>query len=420
MKKTMVLENHYIFIPKKKESKPKPQKNKDGVTDISFPTTIKEYILKTFSSVTEVPNFNIYKNKYIVQININNNLHAITIKTHSVGKCTYVSVKACEGTEEQAVNCLEEIQSKIYDSDLENDYTILVSYDSVSEHYCNKIFPKLNMLERNLRRLFFNIYTLNFDSEFLKTFPEEIRNKVYKGIPKKGGVVKTNEERTKLFFYSMTYGDIQRILFDKSWTEFDEKKKLKFLSSNPDLTQLTDEELRNSFNKFTPQSDWDRFFRDKIDDAINAESLIDSIRGFRNNIAHCKFFNSQEYTECNEKTQELNDAIIKAIKITEEKDFSEKNHKALQDSIIRMREVLMNLSNTIKDIMKMYYDNKDEIIRGLKTLGDSMKTLSKYSLDESDNNLNENTNDEKEENEDKNEDKSQEDDTEDESNSNDK
>ncbi|MBR6984467.1 MAG: hypothetical protein IKH75_13255 [Ruminococcus sp.] len=414
----MVLENHYIFIPKKKESKPKPQKNKDGVTDISFPTTIKDYILKTFSPVTEVPNFNIYKNEYNVQININNELHDITIRTYSVGKCTYVSVTACEENEKQAVHCLEEIQSKIYDSDVEKDYTILVSYDSISEHYCNKIYPKLNMLERNLRRLFFNIYTLNFDADFLKTFPEEIRNKVYKAIPKKGGVVKTNEERTKLFFYSMNYGDIQRILFDKTWTDCDEKKKLEFLSSNPDLTQLTDEELRNSFNRYTPQSDWDRFFRDKIDDDVNAESLIDSIRVFRNNIAHCKFFNSQAYTECNEKIQELNDAIIKAIKITEEKDFSEKNHKALQESIIRMREVFTNISNTIKDIFKMYYDNKDENYNSLKNIADYLKNISKNSLDESEHNIDDN--DENEENEDKNEDKSQEDDTEDESNSNDK
>lgn len=53
-------------------------------------------------------------------------------------------------------------------------------------------------------------------------------------------------------------------MFSPSWTEIDQKEKDKFLSENTDLSILSDEELRNKFLKFTPKSDWERFFSEKI------------------------------------------------------------------------------------------------------------------------------------------------------------
>ena len=40
----------------------------------------------------------------------------------------------------------------------------------------------------------------------------------------------------------------------------DEIKKEKFLDENKDLSELSDIELRNAFDDFTPKSDWKRFF----------------------------------------------------------------------------------------------------------------------------------------------------------------
>lgn len=51
-------------------------------------------------------------------------------------------------------------------SGVRDEYVDIISYDAISEFYCNKILPKLNTLERNLRKLLFNIYIVNFGKEF--------------------------------------------------------------------------------------------------------------------------------------------------------------------------------------------------------------------------------------------------------------
>ena len=71
-------------------------------------------------------------------------------------------------------------------------------------------------------------------------------------------------ERLQRFFYSFEYHDIQKLLFTQSWTSSDETEKNKFLETHTDLSKLSDEELRNAFSKYTPKSDWERFFNSKI------------------------------------------------------------------------------------------------------------------------------------------------------------
>ena len=56
--------------------------------------------------------------------------------------------------------------------------------------------------------------------------------------------------RWQRFFYSFEFGDIQKLLFSKGWTNEDEQAKSRFLEKNKDLSQLTDDELRiSSLNK---------------------------------------------------------------------------------------------------------------------------------------------------------------------------
>ena len=71
--------------------------------------------------------------------------------------------------------------------------------------------------------------------------------------------------RWQRFFYSFEFIDIQKLLFAKGWINEDEKAKASFLEKNQDLSQLTDEELRMAFCKYTPQSDWERFFSRSLD-----------------------------------------------------------------------------------------------------------------------------------------------------------
>ena len=156
-------------------------------------------------------------------------------------------------------------------------------------------------------------------------------------------------ERLQRFFYSFEYNDIQKLLFTPSWTSSDEAEKTKFLDEHKDLSELSDEELREAFSKYVPRSDWERFFSNKIN-ISDIRELIEQIRLYRNSVAHFKFFYKAEYDECNRLVNRLNSAIIKAIKITEEKDFAEKNAETLSEAL---KDVLSSFVSFTKSLAEM-------------------------------------------------------------------
>jgi len=256
-----------------------------------------------------------------------------------------------EGEEESAIiKCLEEVQDKLLNSGIRDNYIAIISYDAISEYYCNKMVVKLNEFERNLRKLLFNIYILSFGKEYYQaTLPSDLQNKI------KGRIDSTSKEhikllkeeyavnkeqatevaRLQLFFYSLEFGDILNFLFEPRSTEYDKKATENFLSKHSDL----------------PKSDWDRFFSDKIK-KDNIKELINEIRKYRNSVAHFKLFYNKDYTECNKKVTELNNAIIKAIRMTEEIDFSKKN--------AQMLDYIFSDFRKDNDIVKLHYKNKED------------------------------------------------------------
>lgn len=294
-----------------------------------------------------------------------------------------------EGEEESAIiKCLEEVHDKLLNSGIRDNYIMIISYDAISEYYCNKMVVKLNEFERNLRKLFFNIYILNFGKEYYQaTISKPVSDKIkelinsettgeQRGKIKKYYNVKSNNEvkeilRLQQFFYSLELGDILNFLFEPRFTEYDKKATEKFLSNHSDLSQLTDEELRNAFSKFLPKSDWDRFFSEKIK-IDNIKELIDEIRKYRNSVAHFKFFYNKDYTECNKKVTELNNAIIEAIRITEEKDFVEKNIEMMHNIISAFREKLNEVMSRAYEPLTQMNEYHKNIINSLAQIGSNL------------------------------------------------
>lgn len=294
-----------------------------------------------------------------------------------------------EGEEESAIiKCLEEVHDKLLNSGIRDNYIMIISYDAISEYYCNKMVVKLNEFERNLRKLFFNIYILNFGKEYYQaTISKPVSDKIkelinsettgeQRGKIKKYYNVKSNNEvkeilRLQQFFYSLELGDILNFLFEPRFTEYDKKATEKFLSNHSDLSQLTDEKLRNAFSKFLPKSDWDRFFSEKIK-IDNIKELIDEIRKYRNSVAHFKFFYNKDYTECNKKVTELNNAIIEAIRITEEKDFVEKNIEMMHNIISAFREKLNEVMSRAYEPLTQMNEYHKNIINSLAQIGSNL------------------------------------------------
>ena len=223
---------------------------------------------------------------------------------------------------------LETAQTTLISSGIKKDYIDIISYDAISEYYCNKSYSHLNAIERKLRELLFNIYVVNFEKEYYQvTISEEIQDRA-KSVMQTG----KETERLQMFFYSLEFNDIQSILFTSHWTPFEKGILDEFLKSNDDLSKLSDQELRSTFLQLQPHNDWERLFSDKMN-KIDVENLVEDIRKLRNNIAHCKFYSKKNYHAFITATNNLSNILEKAIEETERKDYVIKNTESFRRAL---------------------------------------------------------------------------------------
>lgn len=371
----MTLQNSYIFLsnPYKKEKK-KENRTPDGATILEVGKNVYSYISAAFPNLTkDKESSNLFRREYGCSVQVGTDCCEVKFIINEVVDITYLDVVAEGKTKAQIIKCLEKVQDILLSSGILDEYINIISYDAISEYYCNKISPKLNALERNLRKLLFNIYIVNFGREYYQaTISKELQDKIKGVIKAKGSEEKKEIERLQQFFYSFEFNDIQKLLFTPSWTDIDEQEKNSFLEKHNDLSQLSDEELRKAFSEFTPKSDWERFFSSKIDIA-DIEDMIEKIRQHRNHIAHFKFFYKDAYTESNKLISQLNAAVLKAIKITEDEDFAEKNAEyitnAMSDVLERFAEMQQKLTARIARSLEV----ADKVGAAIKRMTDSFK-----------------------------------------------
>lgn len=346
-----VLHNDYIFLPKtKKEDSYVSSKDTDDTIRIQAGKNVFLYIRNIFGEPISKDTENImFKIIYTYEIEIKNIIYKVIFTIHNITRYSYLDICVSGKTTNQVVCALEYIQDKLVGSDIEQDYVMIVSYDSVSEYYCNKAYPKLNKLERNLRKLLFNTYTVNFGVDYYqKTVSPDLQKKIKGVIQAKGNEEKKQIERLKKFFYSMEFSDIQALLFTKKWTKVEEESKAEFLSKHEKLTELSEEDIRAAFDMFAPKSDWERLFADKIDN-IEIENMIETVRSTRNDIAHCKFFYKEQYNSFNKVVTDLNHLILKAIQLTEEKDFLHKQAESFRIALSGIVDTLAQFQKNIQD-----------------------------------------------------------------------
>lgn len=378
----MTIHNNYIFLLKQKKETSVQRHDDNNVLRIEIPKTVSCQIKNIFGSPKEMDKTSIdhFKETYTYEIQTDNDVFNVTFTMINVVNYTYLDVCLSGETIEQAIQSLEYIHNKISTSEIEDDYIMIISYDSISEYYCNKAYPKLNELERNLRRLLLNTYTINFGTEYYETFDDGLQEKVKKIIPvPKNNKEKKKIERLKKFFYSMEFGDIQELLFKERWTDIDKNDMEKFFSENQNLNELSNEELKAAFERFSPKSDWEKFFSDKASD-VNIKQLIDVVQKQRNDIAHCKFFYKEKYYAFCEVADKLNSSIIDAINITEEKDFQKKRAEYYRTAMAGIAERFAQFQTIIQESFKPIYENTDylssAITNSFKSLSESMQANS--------------------------------------------
>lgn len=341
----MRLQNSYIFLVNPQKQDTKQQKTSANKRVFKFKQSVHSYVLKCFPGTTEyeIDGWD-YQHKMVWRSDDHPDTCTVVFRFYSVIETTYLDVAAEGGSEEDVIKCLEYVHETLQSSGVCSDYVMILSYDTVSEYYCNKLYPKLNELERNLRKLLFNIYTVNFGRDYYKTtISGDIQTKAKENIRARGNADRKEVTVLQEFFYSLELGDVQQLLFTPRWTELDEQTKQAFLNEHSDLSMLSDADLRSEFADIAPKSDWDRFFSDKVSN-VDFKGIINTIRGYRNKVAHCKHVTKEEYQDCVGMIKQLNDAIFEAIKATEDKDFESKNRVYLQNVVNQLADAIQNLS----------------------------------------------------------------------------
>ena len=164
----VVLNNDYIFLPKtKKDDSRISSKDTDDTIRIQARKNVFLYIRNIFGEPICKDEENIvFKIIYTYEMEIKNIMYEVIFTIYNITRSSYLDICVRGKTTYQVVSALEYIHDKIIGSNIEQDYIMIVSYDSVSEYYCNKAYPKLNKLERNLRKLLFNTYTVNFGVDY--------------------------------------------------------------------------------------------------------------------------------------------------------------------------------------------------------------------------------------------------------------
>lgn len=383
----MTIQSSYIFLKKDPESK-KYDIDSAGnkILVIEAGHGIYSYIMNLFPGASkEINKDEWFKDKITYMMQATDEFYHVSFNISEVIDTIYLTVQVEGRIKAKIIGCLEQIQDKLLSlAELNERYIPIISYDAISEYYCNKIIPRLNSLERNLRKLLFNIYIVNFGRNYYQaTTSEEFQAKIKSVIHARGNKEKKEEERLKLFFYSFEFNDIQTLLFTPGWTSFDENIKKKFLDEHQDLSKLSDDQLRKAFSEFSIKSDWERFFNKKVNiDKI--EEVIEDIRRYRNKIAHFKFFTKSEYLHCEQIMRKLNKAIVKAIQITEEKDFNNKNYEYLSDALaeplMRLAELTHSLSASISPgikALKQIHDGISNVMQSVNfsALSETMDKL---------------------------------------------
>ena len=357
------IKNSYIFLPKE-NNRSKHEKTISNVIHIKLGQSVQNILKQNFNINSESINNNeFFKTEIKTIVRVAGFDFEVSFIINCVDDNTYLDVITSHNSKDRIIICLEYINSIISGSNFEKHFIVIVSYDAISEYYCNKMYPRLNELERTLRKLLFNIYIVNFGKAYYtKTVKPELQSKVKGIVQAKGNVEKKEIEYLKMFFYSLEYADIQTMLFESRWTSLEEQQKNDFLNKHSNLAELGDEQLRKVFDSISPKSDWDRFFKDKISD-IDVKALLNNIRSNRNSIAHCKFFHKNEYQACAKSISKLKKAINKAIILTEEKDFTQKNTERLKGAISGLSIVAAQFQKTISEIVEPMAQTMAEMVK---------------------------------------------------------
>lgn len=364
----MELKNSYIFLAREKEEQD-IQKTKES---LSFLELLK-LVFKNVE-INDTKNKSDFIITGLFKVECKNQKKDVNFKCYKVYSNYYLDIVIKEEEQEQdKINILEQVNSRLIGSGnvFDQSFVSIVSYDTVSEFYGNKLFPVLNNFERKLRKLLLNVYTFNFNLEYYtattnKEFRDPLKERA--NIGKKTNTSK-EEHYTRSMFYALDYHYMEILLFTPKLTTKEQKEIECFLKEEEDLTKLKDDVLREQFDKMKPRTDWERLFKNKLSEE-KFKNNFKKIRECRNTTTHCKFIDKSQYDKWIKIIKDTIKSIEDAIKITEEKDFSTESLEICFKSFERLLESIKEFSENLGGLI---YKDYKSIFEGVNIMTTSLE-----------------------------------------------
>lgn len=316
--------------------------------NINYIFLLKEIDNKSLNNVEQHYNifnsiFNNVKKNYF-SVEYNEEEYRINYRTYYDDKLNGFKLSiSTNGDNDIVADLLGYVDKLIRKNPKRRDYSIITTYDGVSEYYSNKINRPLNKFERKLRELIYNILIKTYGTQWYdKTINEDLDNKIKE----------TSKNSNKSYLVEnalqeMTMYDMEVYLFNP-YKELDINKMIDKGEINEKfINEKSKEEIANLMSKAIPKSLWERFFKDIIENE-NIQKQLEDIRKYRNKVAHGKEFHRNDYITCKEVVECLLNEIELALKEIKTKELNIENIKVIYsayDKFIKENKRLININN---------------------------------------------------------------------------
>lgn len=273
-------------------------------------------------------------------------------------------------------NVLNEVNKKLISSAIRKKHNLIVAYDEVSEYYCGKISPKFGKSERLLRELIFLIMVKTFGAEWgRKTIAKEMLDSVKASA---GGMNEAQIIESAL--YEMTISQLEDYLF-KPYSEWERNPELEEKFNLVDIDQLTEEERISWLKAMQKKTLWDDYFVEYDLDMENLQQDLETIRKYRNKVAHNKKFSKEDFEYCRKILNEFNRKMSSAINNIEERDFAEIDWRVSYRNTINMISGMMSivsegLQKKLNELAEIMAGSIAEVVKNLNNSYDQLIPVS--------------------------------------------
>jgi len=282
-----------------------------------------------------------------------------------------------------------------------SDFYLIITYDEVSEYYCNKLYPHLQKFERLLRQLVYIIITKAFGALWVdKTISKEAVNELKKKITccygSMNNKVRRDEKIIEEALHHLDVSELETFLFgDRRDVEpnyiIDE-----VLTENASC-KMNKEEILEIINKGRSKSLWDRYLLNYVP-IENPRDKIVEIRHERNKVAHSKQFSLNEYKNAKKILDEFNSCLQEAMKSIDNMRYESKiisdtlsglslslsqhiktmelARKSVSPALSQLADISLTVAtlyNPIKNVSQAYSDNMISVTKQVDALRPLLK-----------------------------------------------